>query len=463
MMYDRLFIFVRSRMEENKEFYQQVLRLMLPVVIQNLLSAAVSSADVIMLGYVGQSAISSIALATQYATILNMLFNGLGTGIIMLCAQYYGKKDLTAIKSVEGMAFTISAGFSSLLALAAFLIPQYMMKLFTNDIELITTGASYLRIISISYLCMGIAEVYIAVLRSLGQVRTCMYLNALAFTLNIILNAVFIFGLFGAPKLGVMGVAIATSISRFVELLACFAVSAGNSEIKLNPFYIRYFNPLLMKDFFQLSMPAVVNSVIWSVGFSMYSVILGHLSSDVVAANSLVTVVRSFGTVFCYGVATASGILLGNIMGSGEIEKARSYASKLIRAAITSGILGGLIILGITPFILRFATLTDKAMYYLKYMLLINSVYIMGTAMNSTIIVGFFRSGGDSKFGMICDAIDMWCYAVPIGFLIAFVFRLPVLVVYLFLCTDEFVKWPWVFKRYRSGKWLRNITRDNLF
>lgn len=450
-------------MNDKKEFYQHVLRLMIPVVIQNLLSAAVSSADVIMLGYVGQTAISSVALATQYATILNMLFSGLGTGIVMLCAQYYGKKDMTAIKSVEGMAFIFSLIFSLLLAFCAVVIPHHMMKIFTEDTELISIGVSYLKIISISYICMGVAEVYIAVLRSLGQVRLCMYLNASAFILNIILNAVFIFGLFGAPKLGVVGVAIATSISRLVEVIACFVVSAMNKEIKLNPFYIRYFNPLLMKDFFQLSLPAVANSVIWSVGFSMYSVILGHLSSDVVAANSLVTVVRSFGTVFCYGVATAAGILIGNMIGSGAIDEARTAASRLVKAAAAAGVLGGLIILGISPLILRFATLTDTALYYLKYMLLINSVYIMGTAMNSTLIVGLFRAGGDSKFGMICDAIDMWCYAVPVGFLLAFVFHAPVLLVYLFLCTDEFIKWPWVFRRYRSGNWIKNITRENLF
>ena len=448
---------------KEKEFYQQVLRLMIPVIIQNLLSAAVSSADVIMLGYVGQSAISSISLAAQYATILTMVFHGLGTGIVMLCAQYYGKKDLKAIQCIEGIAFTVSISASLLFALAAVTIPDLMMKLFTNDPELIGLGTSYLRIVSVSYLCMGLAEVYLSVLRSIGQVKICMYLNALAFSLNVVLNAVFIFGLFGAPKLGVIGVAIATSISRAVEVAACLLVSSRNKEVKMNPLYIRLYNKLLLKDFVRLSMPAMANSVIWGVGFSMYSVILGHLSSDVVAANSLVSVVRSFGTVFCYGVSTASGILLGNVMGSGETEVAREYASKLIKATVAAGLAGGLVILGITPVILHFATLTDTAMYYLKYMLLINSVYIMGTAVNSTIITGFFRAGGDSKFGMICDTIDMWCYAVPLGFLAAFVFKLPVLVVYAFLCTDEFVKWPWVIKRYKSGKWIKNITRDGLF
>ena len=200
-----------------------------------------------------------------------------------------------------------------------------------------------------------------------------------------------------------------------------------------------------------------------SVAFSMYSVILGHLGSDAVAANSFVVVVRNFGTVLCFGTASAGGILLGNVMGAGNMEHARDYASKLMKLTVITGAIGGALVLAVTPFVLYFADLSDTAMHYLKYMLLINTYYIMGTAVNTTLIAGVFRAGGDSRFGLICDTIDMWCYAVPLGFIAAFVFKLPVLVVYFLLCTDEFVKWPWVIKHYRSGKWLKNITRERLF
>jgi len=185
--------------------------------------------------------------------------------------------------------------------------------------------------------------------------------------------------------------------------------------------------------------------------------------SDAVAANSLVVVVRNIGTVLCFGVASAGGILLGNVMGEGNLEKAKEYASKLLKLTVVTGAVGGLVVLGITPFVLKFASLNETAMHYLKYMLLINTYYIMGTAVNTTLIAGVFRAGGDTKFGLVCDTIDMWCYAVPLGFIAAFVFKLPVLVVYFLLCTDEFVKWPWVLKRYKSGLWAKNITRDHLF
>lgn len=314
----------------------------------------------------------------------------------------------------------------------------------------------------ITYLCWGITEVYLAILRSVGRVTVSMALNMLAFVLNIILNATFIFGLFGMPKLGATGVAIATALSRLVELVACVIVSSLSKNVKLHPKYLLVHSKVLTQDFMRLSLPALCNDVSWSVAFSMYSVILGHLGTDAVAANSLVVVVRNIGTVFCFAIASAGGILLGNIMGQGDLEKSKSYASRMLKMTVIAGAIGGLIVLAITPFVLRFATLNDTAMHYLKYMLLINTYYIMGAAVNTALIAGVFRAGGDTKFGLICDTIDMWCYAIPLGFFAAFVLKLPVLWVYFLLCTDEFVKWPWVIKHYREGKWAKNITREEV-
>jgi Na+-driven multidrug efflux pump len=192
-------------------------------------------------------------------------------------------------------------------------------------------------------------------------------------------------------------------------------------------------------------------------------VIIGHLGTDAVAANSFVIVVRNFGTILCFGTASAGGILLGNIIGMNKLEEAKEGAKKVMKMTVITGAIGGLIVLAAMPVVMRYASLTDQAMHYLKYMMLINTYYVMGAAVNTTLIAGVFRAGGDSRFGFICDVIDMWCYAVPLGFLAAFVFRLPVLWVYFLLCTDEFAKWPWVLKHYRSMKWLNNITRDDLF
>lgn len=446
-------------------FRSQMYKLLIPLVIQNLLNAAVSSSDVVMLNYVSQSSISAVSLAANYAQVLGSVFYGLGTGATLLCAQYYGKKDFRAIQAVQGIALRFSMAISAVFALAAFTVPQALMRLFTNDAELISIGAGYLRIMGITYLCWGIIEVYMSVLRSIGRVTICLALNIMTFFLNIALNAVFIFGLLGAPKLGAVGVAIATAASRVVELVGSFVVSAFSKDVKLKLSEVLRRNKVLTGDFVRLALPALGNDVSWGVAFSMYSVILGHLGNDAVAANSIVVVIRNLTTTFCFAVAGAGGILLGNVMGTGDLDKAKKYASEVMKMTVFSGAVGGVVLIAAIPLVLRFASasLSDTAMGYLRVMLWINSYYIMGAAVNTSLIAGVFRAGGDTRFGLICDSIDMWCYAVPLGFLAAFVLKLPVLWVYFLLCTDEFVKWPWVLRHYRSGAWAKNITREGLF
>lgn len=447
----------------NTDFYKHIWKLFIPIVVQNLLSAAVSSTDVVMLNFVGQSSISAVSLAANYASILFMVYYGLGTGATLLCAQYYGKGDFRAIQIVQSIAMRFSLSISIVVAAAAFCIPDKMMLLFTNDPELIAIGAEYLRVMGVTYVCWSVIEIYLATLRSVGRATISMVLNIVAFSLNIVLNAVFIFGLLGAPRMGATGVAIATAVSRVVELIGCFIVSAFSKDVKLSLRSLFVRNDLLLKDFVSRSIPAMLNDLSWGVAFSMYSVILGHLGNDAVAANSLVVVVRNITTTFCFAAASSGGVLLGNVLGSGDMARARDYASHMMRLTVITGAVGGVLVLVSIPAVLRFASLSDTAMQYLKNMLLINSYYIMGAAVNTSLIAGVFRAGGDTKFGMICDTIDMWCYAVPLGFFAAFVLKLPVMWVYFLLCTDEFVKWPWVLKRYFSGKWMKNITRDNLY
>lgn len=456
---------MKKRITIDNGFGRQMYTLLIPLVIQNLLSAAVSSSDVVMLNYVSQSSISAVSLAANYASVINMVFYGLGTGATLLCAQYYGKRDFQAIQVVEGIALRYSVMLTLIVSMLAFTVPQSMMRLFTEDAELIAIGADYLRIMGITYLCWGILEIYMAVLRSIGRVTVCMVLNVITFLLNILLNAVFIFGLLGAPRLGATGVAIATASSRVVELIGCFVVSAFSKDVKLNLGYMFRRNKLLSTDFIRLAMPALGNDLSWGLAFSMYSVILGHLGNDAVAANSMVVVVRNLSSTFCFAVASAGGILLGNVMGEGKLDKAKEYASQVMKMTVISGFVGSVILIVCMPLVLRFAvtSLSPTAMGYLKVMLWINTYYIMGGAVNTSLIAGVFRAGGDTQFGLICDTIDMWCYAVPLGFFAAFVLKLPVLWVYFLLCTDEFVKWPWVIRHYRSGKWAKNITREGLF
>ena len=448
------------RNPKERQAYAYILSLAIPMVIQNLFTAAVSSADVLMLNSVGQSAISAASLATQYSNILQNIFFGLGSGVAILCAQYWGKKDLKSIEKVQGIGLRFSLMATLLFALPSIFVPELMMQLYTNDAELIRLGVSYLRIVGISHIFWGITETYFYTMRSVEKVKVVTSINVFTLLLNIALNAVFIYGLFGAPKLGVAGVAIATATSRIVQFGICVANSYKSKDIKLRFSAIFEKNTLLMKDFVRVSLPALINSLVWGTAFSSYTAILGHLSSDAVAANSVVSVIRNFGTVFCYAISGTAGIYIGKDIGAGKPEEAKINSKRAMVLMVATGLLGGVIIFAITPFVLSIAALSETAMRYLRIMLYINSIYIMGTAVNGTMIAGIFRAGGDSKFGMVCDFFDMWCYAVPLGLISAFVLKLPPMVVYALLCTDEFVKWPWVFKHYKSNKWLNNITRD---
>ncbi len=446
----------------DRKTYKKIWLVALPIIFQNLIDAAVNSADVMMLNSVGQQSISAVSLANSLVGIFFMLLFGIGTGIAMLAAQYYGKGDLKTIEKVEGIGNRYALSVAAFGCIACLMVPRLLMKIYTGDEALIALGSSYLRFVAPGLLFWALSAVYMSVLRCIGKVTVGTVLEAVALICNVCLNAVFIYGLFGVPKMGVIGAAMATTLSRIIQFAGCILVSMTKPGVAftLRTTFKRY--ELLQKDFLSMSLPAIGNDLAWSLAFSMYSAILGHLGDDVVAANSVCMVVRHLGSVMCYGIGSATGIIVGQILGENKREEGIGTAHACLRLAVITGAAGGLIVLLLTPFALKFASFTPEALDYLKFMLLINTYYITGTSVNTCLIAGVFRAGGDSKFGFKCDVIDMWCYSVPLGLLSAFVLKLPVKLVYFLLCTDEFVKWPWVFRHFYSHKWARNITRDDI-
>ena len=444
----------------NASFSRNLLRLAVPIVLQNLVTTAVSSADVIMLGFVSQDALAAGSLASQIMFILNLVYSGISSGVIMLAAQYWGKQDTFTIERIMGIGMRISILISTVFFILAFFFPALLMRIFTNDMQLVSTGIPYLKIVSFSYLFMSISQVYLCTMRTIERVIFATAANASALLLNILLNAVFIFGLLGAPKMGIAGVALATTIARGIEFVICMLDALKFKTIRFRPSTIFERHKLLFADFMKYSLPAFGNEVSWGLAFSMYSVIMGHLGSDIVAANAVVVVARNLGTVSCFGIANAGAILLGKSIGAGLMETVKADASKFCKITFISGMIGGIFIFLLRPLFMNMADLTATAQGYLNIMLFINMYYVLGQAMNTAVICGVFRSGGDSKWGFICDTIDMWGYAVPMGFFTAFVLKLPPMWVYFIICTDEFVKIPFVYKHYKSYKWLKNITRE---
>lgn len=449
---------------EKRAFYKHALKITAPIALQNFMDAAVSSADVIMLSFVSQAALGASSLAGQVAFVLNMLLFGINSGASVLSAQYWGKRDVKTVERVLGLAMKITIAIAALFTLAAAFFPEYIMRIFTKDAALIENGILYLRAVSASYLLGGFCTVYLGVMRSVERVKMSATVHCSAVILNVILNACFIFGIGPFPKLGIVGVALATSITRGIETLICIGDSVLCKTVKLRVKYLIARGGVLMRDFMKFSIPAAANDVVWGLAFSIYSVILGHLSSDIVAANSVATVVRNLGTVVCFGCSSSAAIILGKTLGDNRLAEARAYATRFIKMAVVTALIGGIVILCARPLVMLYmevaVEVTDIVREELSIMLYINSYYIMGASLNTMIICGIFRSGGDVRFGLVCDMIAMWIYAVPVGLLAAFVFKLPEMWVYFILCLDEFVKLPAVFMHYKKGTWLRNITRD---
>lgn len=444
---------------EAKEFYKNLREIVTPMAIQNLISSAVNSADVIMLGYIGQTAIAASALAGNIAFILFMISTGLSSGLVMLGAQYWGKKDTDSIKTLLGIGLRICVTVETIVALVAAFYPRILMLIFTKDPALIAEGCRYLRAVSVSYVCLAFAQMFQSAFKSIERVKIVTITSTTCLFLNIGLNAVFIFGLFGVPKMGILGVGIATSIARFLEMIICFVYAHIQKDVKFSISCIFRKNKLLTKDFFKYSLPAVGNELVWGAAFSMYSVIMGHLGEDIVAANSVVNTVRQLGTVLCFGMAYGGAIVLGKYMGAGDMEKAERNAARLARVTILSGVLGAVLIVCLYPVLPYIAKLNETAAHYRNVILFINTYSIIGASINTVLICGIFRAGGDSKFGFVADSINMWCVSVPLGLLAAFVFKLPPLWVYFILYLDEFEKIPFVIHHYFKKGWLKNITR----
>lgn len=445
--------------QEAKSFYKDLRNVVQPMAIQNLISSAVNSADVIMLGYIGQTAIAASSLAGNVAFILFMISTGLSSGLVMLGAQYWGKKDTEAIKTLLGIGLRICCSVEIIVACIAAFYPRILMLIFTKDEALIAEGCRYLRAASFSYVCLSFSQMFQAGFKSIERVKIVTITSTTSLFLNIGLNAVFIFGLLGVPKMGITGVGIATSIARFIEMVICFIYAGRQTDIKFSVTCVFRRNKLLTRDFFKYSLPAVGNELVWGSAFAMYSVIMGHLGEDIVAANSVVNTVRQLGSVLCFGMAYGGAIVVGKYMGAGDMAVAERNASRLARVTIFSGVLGAVLLICLYPVLPYIADLNETAAHYRNILLFINAYSLIGASINTVLICGIFRAGGDSKFGFVADIINMWCVSVPLGLLAAFVFKLPPLWVYFILFLDEFEKMPFVIHHYFKKGWLRNITR----
>lgn len=448
-----------SVVQRNKSnFSKKLFTLILPITFQQFMLALVSASDALMLGMLSQDELSAVSLAGQITFVENLFLAAMTIGLSMLASQYWGKKDLVSVEKIFGYIMKVTAGISFLFFVVSLAMPDILMRIFTNEESLISGGAIYLRTVSLSYFLTGISQIYLCILKNSSKAITASIISSVSVVLNIFLNAVFIFGLFGFPKLEIAGAALATVIAKLIEVVWCVAETLKKGSIHLKLRYIVHSDKLLKNDFWKYTLPVLGNQVAWGAGFTMYSVIMGHLGTDAVAANSLANILKNLIVCLCVGLGSGGGIIVGNELGAGNLDTAKAYGRKLFHLAIIFGIISGFIMLMLSPLILKFGNLSDTANHYLKWMIIMCSVYMVGKFINATIIGGIFCAGGDSKFGLICDTITMWCITVPIGFFVAFVLKLPILVVYLIINIDEVIKLPAVYNHYKKYLWVKDLT-----
>ncbi len=449
---------MKSLRIKSSVFFKKLITLVFPIAFQQFMLALVSASDAVMLGMLSQNALSAVSLAGQVTFVENLFFAAVTIGLSMFAAQYWGKSDKASVEKIFAYVMKITAIVSFLFFIAGLFIPKILMHIFTNDVALIDGGAIYLRAVSPSFFLTGISQIYLCILKNTGKAAKSSLISTVSVIVNIVLNAVFIFGFLGLPKLEIAGAALATVIARISEVVWCIIETAKKGSAKLKMPYILHNDKLLRSDFWKYTLPVLGNEIVWGVGFTMYSVIMGHLGTDAVAANSVANIVKNLAACFCLGLGSGGGIMVGNELGAGKLELAKEHGRKLCKLSIICGGVSGLFLLAVSPLILSVTDLSDTATEHLKYMLYMCSYYMIGKSINGTTIAGIFCAGGDSKFGFLCDTITMWCITIPLGMLAAFVLKLPVLAVYFIVNLDEIVKLPAVYRHYKKYKWVKDLT-----
>lgn len=442
--------------ERKRSLRKEIVRLALPIALQQFMTALVGACDAIMLGKLSQDAMSAVSLATQVTFVFNLFMFAFMAGENMFVAQYYGKGDYTGISQVFSLVTKICGCIAVVFLAGTLFFPEQLMRILTNEETLIVLGSEYLRVIGISYVFSGIAQIFLAIMKNCGAVNMSTLINGVMVILNIALNAVFIFGLSGFPKMGIKGAALATVLATVVQFL--WSVGYVLCRIRAVKFSLRSCEKKLFGRFWQKTVPLLINNLAWGIGFSMYSVIMGHLGTDAVAANGIANISKNLVVCFCLGLGNAGSIIVGNRLGADRLQEAKEAGVTLTKTAIIAGIVSGLVLIALSPFITKMVDLTPTARGYLQKMLLISSYYIAGKSVNCMTIGGIFAAGGDSKFGMLCDSVTLWCIIVPLGCICAFILKLPVMVVYFVLNLDEIIKLPVVYKHYKKYKWIKNLT-----
>jgi putative MATE family efflux protein len=446
--------------EEKKSFYKQLFSLAIPIGLQNLLVSLIGATDALMLGRLSQDAVSAVSLANQIAFIMSLFSGAVLGGGGALIAQYSGKCDRLMVKRLFCMILKWSFTISCVFFVLAMFFPDVLMRTYTPDAALIKIGASYLRIVSFSYLFSGITQCYYLMMKIEGKASKSVMISVVTLVADMTIDFFLIYGKAGVPKLGSDGSAYSTVAVEFIALVWCIAESyRGNSTHPAGQDF-RWHSPAVTKDFIRIALPMLGSSLAWGVGFSLHSLIMGHLGSDATAAASITSIAQELVTCVCKGISSGAGIMIGKILGMSLFDKAKAYGRKFCHISFWTGGVHMALLAALGPIVARFFVLSDTARGYLIVMLLFSGLYVFAFSVNTIIVCGIFPAGGDARYDAVSVFFASWCFALPLALLGTFLFKWPVMIIYMLMCSDEIVKLPWIYPRYEKFLWLKNLTRE---
>ena len=451
----------KIRIVTEKQFYLSVLAIMLPVAAQQAINMGVNMMDTIMLGQLGEVQLSASSLANSFYMVYQIFCMGIIGGCSVMVSQYWGARDETRVRETFALAMRLTVALGLLFAVLTLIMPRGIMRLYTNEEPVIEAGVRYLKITAYIYIIHGLGLVTAQLMRSVGEARIGLWVSVISFGVNIMANWVFIFGHFGAPRMEIAGAAVGTLIARIAELIVT-VVCVFHVDKKLR---LRYADILrnpsgeIVQKYIRVGIPVLISDGLLGFGSTALSMIIGRLGTAAVSANSVCQVVDRLFTVVIQGVSNASGIIVGQTIGSGDRPKAQLQGETFYFMSLLFGIFCAILVLAFGPLTLAFYKLEPETILVTKDMMKAFAVIVFFQCIQSVMTMGVLRGGGDTRFLMMADILFLWIVSIPLGALTGLILHWPAWLVQLFLRADYVIKSLWCIGRLYSGKWIHDVTR----
>lgn len=446
-----------------RSFYSTLVKLALPLALQNLISYGIALADNFMVGSLGDMALSGVFISNQIQLILTMFCSGLGAALVILAAQYIGKGDIKKAKIVITIAIKIAFTVGAVLTIVVLIFGRNILGLFTKEELVIDAGMKYFPIVGFTYVFVCMSSIFLSSMRCVQNTRIGFYSSLTGFIVNVFLGYSLIFGKFGFPALGVEGSAIAALIARFIEFSVSFIYVRFYDKILSFRFSdLRLWDKVLLGDFLKYGSPVILGDILWGIGGSVQVAILGRLGAEVLAANTIAANLNNIFGVVVYGIANASGIIIGRTVGAGDVDKVKAYSRVLQRVFLLFGLITGTVIFFARNFImtLGFQAISAEAHLYAIQFLIVFSITIVGTSYQMSVLTGIVRAGGATSFVLLNDLFWVWVVNIPAALISAFVFHFPPIVVFACLKGDQIWKCGVAVVKLHRWNWMKKLTRD---